>query len=174
MIKDIGTNIRMKEEGSKLCPNSGAQIGKIMESVKEECSKGGDDLVVIQGGGNNLVGLGHKETADQVVKTVTEIMNGKRNRKVAVLSIIRRPREMISEKYEDERKKANRDIQTELCKMKENKMQVSFIDLDPVIHKSMFRVDGVHLNEEGNDRMCMRILTWMKQKEANVNERNRK
>ena len=121
-----------------------------------------------------MVGLGHKETADQVVKTVTEIMNGKRNSKVAVLSIIRRPREMISEKYEEERKKANRDIQTEFCKMKQNKMQVSFIDLDPVIHKSMFRVDGVHLNEEGNDRMCMRILTWMKQKGANVNVRNRK
>ena len=66
------------------------------------------------------------------------------------------------------------EMQAELCKMKMNGMQVSFIDLDPVITDTMFMLDGVHLNREGNDRMSGRILTWMKQKDTRQVERNRK
>ena len=96
------------------------------------------------------------------------------NRKVAVMGIIRRPRECINENYEDERRKANRVLQTELCQMKAEKIQVSFIDMDTVIQDNMFSVDRVHLNREGNDRMSARILMWMKQKEIRTLKRNSK
>ena len=82
--------------------------------------------------------LGHQKTTEEVVKSMREILAVKSKRKVAVLSILRRPRECINKKYEEERKKANREMQAELCKMKMNGMQVSFIDLDPVITDTMF------------------------------------
>ena len=145
-----------------------------MERVKEKCRNGDDDLVVIQGGGNNLTGIGYKKTTEEVISTIREITRGKKNRKVAVVGIIERPSEFMSARYDEERKKTNRAIQMEICKMKEAKIQVSFIDLDPIIQHNMFRVDGVHLNVEGNDRMSSRILMWMKQKEVKVNEGNRK
>ena len=56
--------------------------------------------------------------------------------------------------------------------MKKSKMQVSFIDMDPVIDESMFRLDGV--NGEENDRMSVRILTWIKQKENGRNGEGKK
>ena len=151
--------------------------------MKEKCRDTDDDLVIIQGyypkllsklWSNNLTGIGHNETVEKVLSAVKEITRGKMNRKVAVMGIIRRPRECINESYEDERRKANRVLQTELCQMKAEKIQVSFIDMDMVIQDNMFSVDGVHLNREGNDRMSARILMWMKQKEIRTLKRNSK
>ena len=164
MVKDISRNVSMKEKGSELCCCPGAEIGNIMEKVKEKCKEGDDDFVVVQGGGNNLLKIGYQKTTEEITNTVKEIMRGKTKRNVGVISILKRPRECMNSKYEQERLKANKQIQEELCKMKINKMQVSFIDMDPVIDDSMFRVDGVHVNGEGNDRMSRRILTWIKQK----------
>ena len=174
MVKDLKRNISMKEEGSELYSYAGAQIGVIAEKVKEKCINGGDGLIIIQGGGNNLTAIGYQETVEKVLSTVKEITKSNKNRKVGVMGIIKRPREYMSDRYDEERRKANRVIQTELCRMKEEKMQVSFIDMDPVIQNNMFRLDGVHLNVEGNDKMSARILTWMRQKETRITEGNRK
>ena len=174
MVKEIGRNIRLKEQGSELCCMPGANIINVMEKVKEKCKDSGDDMVVIQGGGNNLTGLGYRKTTEEVVKNVKEILAVNSNRKIAVLSILKRPREFMNMRYDEERKRANREIQTEICKMKIKQMQVSFIDLDPIILDSMYSVDGIHLNREGNDRLSARILTWMKQKETKINDGNRK
>ena len=171
MMKDIRRNISMKEKSSELCSYPGAQIGTITEKVKEKCRDGGDDLVIIQGGGNNLTGIGHRETVEKILSTVKEITTGKKNRKVAVMGIFKRPRECINDRYDEERKKTNSILQTELCKMKVEKTQVSYIDMDAIIQDNMFSVDGVHLNREGNDRMSARILNWMKQKDIRIMER---
>ena len=170
MVKEVGRNIKMKGEGSELCCYPGAQIKEVMERVKEKCRNGEDDLVVIQGGGNNLTGVGHRKTTEEVINTIKEITRGKKNRKVAMVGIIRRPRECINARYEEQRKKTNKAIQTEICRLKESKIQISFIDMDPIIQESMFKVDGVHLSIVGNNRMSTRILMWMKQKEIKISE----
>ena len=54
----------------------------ITEKVKEKCRDTDDDLVIIQGGGNNLTGIGHNETVEKVLSAVKEITRGKMNRKV--------------------------------------------------------------------------------------------
>ncbi|MPC92165.1 hypothetical protein E2C01_087237 [Portunus trituberculatus] len=40
---------------------------------------------------------------------------------------------------------------------------VSFIDLDAAMREGMdFLLDGMHLNEVGNERMCRRMCEWMR------------
>ena len=121
-------------------------------------------LLVIQGGGNDLEGTGEEETVKEVVEAVR--MAEEKNLSVAVVGVMRRPRE--GDRYERLRRRTNARLQEEVLKLKmdwlkNKKGNVSFIDLDATLREGKdFALDGVHLNEGGNERMCRRLREWMR------------
>lgn len=79
--------------------------------------------------------------------------------------IMRRPREPIS--YEWMRKKINRNMLTELGRlkvelMKEKDIGVSFLDLDKKLYESKYTRDLVHLKPEGSKRLGGRLIEWLR------------
>ena len=85
---------------------------------------------------------------------------------MAVVGVMRRPRE--GDRYERLRRRTNARLQEEVLKLKmdwlkNKKGNVSFIDLDATLREGKdFALDGVHLNEGGNERMCRQLREWMR------------
>ena len=170
MIRGMENNIRMEEKESKWCCLPGAKVQEIMVDVKDKCKNRAEDFVVIQGGGNSLVDTGYEETAKVVIDTMKEITEKSEERHVAFVVILKRTRECINKRYDEERIRANREIQRAICKMKERRIKVSYIDMDPIINDQMYKLDGVHLNLQGSRTMATRVLTWLKQKRTPNNQ----
>ena len=166
MVKNTNHHVKCRMEGSGCTSMSGAQIGNIRKKVEEEAAGLKDGLLIIQGGGNGLQYVGQEETVREVVSSVKAAAG--RGNKVAVVGILRRPRE--DRHYEELRRSTNKAIQEELLAMKmewmrEKKGDVSFIDMDRLLEKdASFATDGVHLSESGNRRLGLRLCEWVKMK----------
>ena len=140
MVRRIGQQVGCRMEGSGVDCKPGARIQEVKQKVEERVSSLQDGLLVIQGGGNGLVNVGQEETVKTVVEAV-KAAEGKKM-KVAVVGVIRRPRE--DRRYEWVRLATNARIQEEMLKlkmewMKEKKGDVSFIDLDRVLDQDRLR-----------------------------------
>ena len=142
----------------------GARIQEVKKTVAEKTQSLNNGLLVIQGGGNDLEGTGEEKTVKEVVEAVR--MAEEKNLSVAVVGVMRRPRE--GDRYERLRRRTNARLQEEVLKLKmdwlkNKKGNVSFIDLDATLREGKdFALDGVHLNEGGNERMCRRLREWMR------------
>ncbi|MPC87195.1 hypothetical protein E2C01_082051 [Portunus trituberculatus] len=73
--------------------------------------------------------------------------------------------------YEKTRRETNRMLCKELLKMKmewlTEKGNVSFLDLDGILdHDRLFNRDGVHLNQDGNQKMGRRLAEWMRTRQV--------
>ena len=159
--------VKCNEQGSSCTSLRGAGIKQIVERcelMSDEVEN--DSLMVIQGGGNSLRWLGEETTVKSIMDSVKKIKGKKKDLKIAVVSVLPRPRENYQ--YDELRKTTNRHLQSELCKMKAELMKdkeggVSFIDVDKVLTPKMFMQDGVHLNHEGSIQLGKRVLTWVKE-----------
>ncbi len=117
----------------------GAKIQDIKRKVKEEVQEMDErSLLVIQGGGNNLVETGAEETVKEVIEAVKA---AEEKMCVAMFGVLRCPREGVQ--YEKVRRETNRKICMELMKIKmewmaEKKGNVSFLDMDGILNQDKF------------------------------------
>ncbi len=146
----------------------GAKIQDIKRKVKEEVQEMEErSLLVVQGGGNNLVEAGAEDTVKEVIEAVRA---AEEKMCVAVGGVLRRPREGVQ--YEKVRRETNRKICMELMKIKmewmaEKKGNVSFLDMDGILDQDkFFGRDGVHLNHNGNERLGRRLAEWMRARQV--------
>ena len=164
MMKNTGAHLQTNVSGNSLVCLRGARIQEVKKTVAEKTQSLNNGLLVIQGGGNDLEGTGEEETVKEVVEAVR--MAEEKNLSVAVVGVMRRPRE--GDRYERLRRRTNARLQEEVLKLKmdwlkNKKGNVSFIDLDATLREGKdFALDGVHLNEGGNERMCRRLREWMR------------
>lgn len=164
MVRRVGTHVKLNSEGSACTSLRGARVEEIKKKVVEEAETLKDGLLIVQGGGNSLEEVGEEVTVREAVAAVRAV-EGK-NMSVAVVGVMRRPRE--GPQYEQVRKRTNRRIQEELMKMKctwlkEKKGNVSFIDTDRELKDDrLFAVDGVHLNDAGNEKLGRRLCEWVR------------
>ncbi|XP_063867570.1 uncharacterized protein LOC135104286 [Scylla paramamosain] len=109
----------------------GAKIQDVKRKVKEKVQEMEErSLLVIQGGGNNLVEAGAEETVKEVIEAVRA---AKEKMCVAMVGVLRHPREGVQ--YEKVKRETNRKICMELMKVKmewmaEKKGNVSLLDMD--------------------------------------------
>ena len=169
MLRNVTKVIKCGEEGSGCTSLRGAGIKQIMQNASLNASTiETNGILILQGDGNSLHALGTKETVKSVMSTVKEIKERRPDVKLAVLSIMPRPKE--GKKYESMRLAANRELQAQLCDMKVSLLQkgegdISFMDMDSSLPKEAFAKDGVHLNGEGDVWLGKRLLQWIKEKE---------
>ena len=170
MIKNITRIVKCDKEGSGCFSKRGAGIKEIMLKVKEECSSAAEgSLIVVQGGGNSLKHIGVEDTVNSLVECIKEVRNNRKDLNIAVASILPRPCE--SGQYDNWRKKVNVEVQKQVCQMSLEAVKakegcgVAFLDMDCVMNPQKFARDGVHLNQEGEQCVGSRILTWIKEKE---------
>ena len=164
MVRRTPDVLKCNMPGSGCTSLSGAHIKDVKDRVVEEAaSMEKESLLIIQGGGNNLLQTGCENTVKDVVDSVKAVEEKKMS--VAVIGVLRRPKE--GPEYERLRKETNRKIHEEIIKMKvqwlkEGKGNISFLDMDPVLGQDKFFArDGVHLNEEGQSRMGRRLREWV-------------
>ncbi|KAG0711402.1 hypothetical protein GWK47_020666 [Chionoecetes opilio] len=100
------------------------------------------------------------------MECLKDIKKDRKKVRVAVVGIMRRPRENAG--YEEMRRDTNKRLQEEVVRMKAECSKdpgdygVSFIDLDGALPQEVFEGDKVHLNWEGERRMCGRMLEWIR------------
>ena len=168
MVRNTTKIIKCSEEGSGCCTLRGAGIKQVMAKAVESAEQSKDGMLVIEGGGNSLRALGVEETVASVINNIKKIKGKNKKLKIAVVSILPRPRE--NKAYEKMRTEANKRLQSRLCMLKADIMKnkeegdVSFLDMDLILTESMFCQDGVHFNTEGDVRLGRRILQWIKEK----------
>ena len=166
MVKKTHAYVRCDMKDSGCTSMSGARIGQVRKRVQEEASGMKDGLLVIQGGGNGLECIGKDDTIKETLEAVKAVRG--KNMSVAVIGVLRRPRE--DPQYEWLRRATNRKLQEELVKLKmewkkEKQGDVSFIDMDQVLRDNRcFSRDGVHLSDDGNQRMGRRLCEWVQAK----------
>lgn len=164
MIRNTPAHVKCSLPGSGCTSLPGARIQDIKKKVKEAARDMEDEMLIIQGGGNDLKKIGVEETVKEVVDAVKAAE--KKKMSVAVVGLIRRPREDVT--YERIRRAANKRIFEEVTRMKvewmkEKSGNVSFLDLDRTLDDDrLFARDGVHLNADGNARMGRRLREWVK------------
>jgi hypothetical protein len=154
MIGSLRGKVSVNEAGSEIVCLSGANIIKIREEVKHKSERSNGGLLVLQGGGNGLREIGVEKTVEEIISTTREAHD--KNLAVAVVGILRRPRE--DGIYEQMRKEVNEKVFQRLVKMKVEYMRkheerVSYLDPD-CMKEHMYRIDGVHLNNEGAEGEC--------------------
>jgi len=161
MIGSLRGKVSVNEAGSEIVSLSGADIIKIRGEAcnKSESAKGG--LLVLQGGGNGLRDIGVEKTVEEIISTASEIHN--KNLAVAVVGILRRPREDGT--YDRMRKEVNEKVFQRLMRMKVEYMRkrekrVSYIDPD-CMKEHMYKMDGVHLNNEGAEVFGRKVRRWV-------------
>lgn len=121
--------------------------------------------LIIQGGGNGMEEVGEDETVRCIVDGVKKIKEGRKGLRIAVVGVMRRPRESV--RYEMARRRINKRVQNELGQlkarlMKEKDTGVSFIDTDQELDGRKFARDLVHLSGEGNKLLGARLSEWLK------------
>ena len=177
MVKNVDMHMAMRGENSQLMSLSGKGIGDVTEMAKEKMRGLEEGMVILQGGGNGLRQLGPEQTVKKIMECVREVKREKKIR-VAVVGVLGRPRE--SRGYEELRRETNRRLQQEVVKMKiectkrEGDLGVSFLDLDDALPPGVYGRDGVHLNREGDRRMCKRFLEWVMATERLTRMRERR
>ena len=123
-----------------------------------------DGMLIIQGGGINLIECGVENTVKELMASLKAV-EGK-NIHAAVVGVIRRPREGIE--YERIRQKVNKRICEEVVKMKLQCLtykngNLSYIDPDSTVGEGrFFSRDGVHLNAFGKKKLGGRLYEWVK------------
>ena len=163
MVKNLAAHVKCRMQGSGCTSMRGARIPQIKRKVREEADSMKDGMLIIQGGGNGLEDVGEEETVKEVLEAVKAV-EGK-DMSVAVVGVLRRPCE--GRQYDWMRKRTNRKLQEELMKLKmewlrQKKGNVSFIDMDGVLHDGLFAADGVHLIDVGTERMGRRLCEWVR------------
>ena len=165
MVKNVHKHVRCTMKGSGITSLRGAKVEKIKEEVMKSPKDQSDgELLIIQGGGNDLERKGTEDTVRELVDAVKSA--GKKNTSIAVVGIMKRPRE--GDSYEATRKKTNERLSEELRNLKIEWMRgkkgsVSYIDLDGELTTDQdYQGDGVHLNDRGNERMARRLLEWVR------------
>lgn len=164
MISQVRKHVKMEAEGSKNMCLKGKDIKDVMDEARKCGRELQEGLLIIQGGGNNLTQLGAEDTVKEVIEGIKKVKAQKKNLRVGFVGILRRPKESM--KYEYTRRKVNRKIAEELCKMKMDYMKnddigVSFLDLDGELTGNRFARDQVHLDNEGVRDLGKRILEWI-------------
>ena len=164
MVKWAHRHMAMRGENSKVVSLSGKGIEEVIEAARESMSGLQEGMLILQGGGNGLRQLGPEQTVRRVMEFVREVKREKKVR-VAVVGVLGRPRE--SSGYEELRKETNRLLRQEVldlkleCNKREGDYGVSFLDLDAVLPPGVYGRDGVHLDSEGDRRMCRKFLEWV-------------
>ncbi|KAF2357930.1 SGNH hydrolase-type esterase domain [Trinorchestia longiramus] len=119
-------------------------------------------MVIVQGGGNGLLGNGREATVNVIMKVVEKVQ--KKNVRVAVTSLLRR---LACNEYEWLCKEVNRDLHEKILVMKAesiHKREVgsSSLDMDDLIQAGCFLGDGVHLLKEGETKLSQRFICWIR------------
>ena len=127
----------------------GKGIQEILAVAKQIVAKRESGTLAILGGGNSLGELGPEKTAKLMIEGVKEIKDGKKDLRVVVVGIMRRPRESLGS--ERMRKEANKKVHEEMARikvdlLKEKDIGVSFLDLDRKLNGTMFDRNLAHLN----------------------------
>ncbi|KAG0720429.1 hypothetical protein GWK47_048534 [Chionoecetes opilio] len=165
MVQNVRRQVAMRDQKSVLVSLSGKGMEDVVKEVREQVNGVQEGMVIMQGGGNSLRRLGPEQTVGKVMECLKDIKDRKKVR-VAVVGIMRRPRENAG--YEEMRRDTNKRLQEEVVKIKAECSKdlrdygVSFIDLDGALPQEIFEGDGVHLNWEGERRMCGRMLEWIR------------
>ncbi|KAG0730605.1 hypothetical protein GWK47_000001 [Chionoecetes opilio] len=131
----------------------------VVKEVREQvnCTGRNGDM---QEGGTPLGVLGPEQTVGKVMECLKDIKKDRKKVRVAVVGIMRRPRENAG--FEEMRRDTNKRLQEEVVRMKAECSKdpgdygVSFINLDGALPQEVFEGDKVHLNWEGERRMCGR------------------
>ena len=137
IARSITKVVKCSEQGSNCMSLKGAGIKQIVEQCEQRSEEVEDDsLMVIQGGGNSLKWLGEEMTVESILQGIKKIKRDKKDMKLAVISILPRPRE--NAQYEQMRKATNRHLRSEVCKLKADfvknkKGSVSYLDIDSVV-----------------------------------------
>ena len=175
MIKNVGMKVRLTGNSSVKCMR-GANIGNVMKEVDKVAKDVSDEMVIIQGGGNNLMETGVDKTVECMMSGIRRMKTTNKRVRVAVVSVMRRPVEMAE--YETARMEVNKKLHSavmerwaEYAKDKSDG-GVSFIDMDHVVTERMFDRDGVHLNEEGERCMAGRLIKWIAPRNRIIQQRS--
>ncbi|KAG0724256.1 hypothetical protein GWK47_040956 [Chionoecetes opilio] len=166
MVKNVRRHVAMRDQKSVLVSLSGKGMEDVVKEVREQVNGVQEGMVIMQGGGNSLRRLGPEQTVGKVMECLKDIKKDRKKVRVAVVGIMRRPRENAG--YEEMRRDTNKRLQEEVVKMKAECSKdpgdygVSFIDLDGALPQEVFEGDKVHLNWEGEKRMCGRMLEWIR------------
>ncbi|KAF2355666.1 SGNH hydrolase-type esterase domain [Trinorchestia longiramus] len=122
-----------------------------------------EGMVMVQGGGNELLENGREATVNVIMKMVEKAR--KKNVRVTVTSLLRRP--TCNEEYERLCKEVNRDLHEKILGMKaksiwKREVSSSFLDRDDLIQAGCFLRDGVHLSQEGKTKLHQRFIWWIR------------
>ena len=180
MLRGLGCQeIRMSGESEQVVL-PGARIDKVVDRAVDRVRRTEQDspgLVVIQGGGNGLLEVGVDETVRKVMEGVDSMRRGNADIQVAVMGVMRRPRE--GERYEWARREVNSRISQALVERRlqggysARKGSLSYVDTDSLLSNHGFAADGVHLSMEGRRAVGRRLVQWIVEKEKLIQYRSR-
>ncbi|MPC62954.1 hypothetical protein E2C01_057045 [Portunus trituberculatus] len=146
----------------------GAKIQDVKKKVLEEVIEMEERSLLVIQGGNNLKATGAEETVKEVIEAVKAAEDKKMS--VAVVRVLRCSCEGAW--YINTRRAINWMLCKELLKLKmewlaEKKGNVSFLDLDRILDQDrLFSRDGIHLSQNGNQKMGHRLAEWMRARQA--------
>ncbi|KAG0721162.1 hypothetical protein GWK47_046999 [Chionoecetes opilio] len=95
---------------------SGKGMEDVVKEVREQVNGVQEGMVIMQGGGNSLRRLGPEQTVGKVMECLKDIKKDRKKVRVAVVGIMRRPRENAG--YEEMRRDTNKRLQEEVVKIK--------------------------------------------------------
>ena len=103
MVRHMRKHVKLEAEGSKNISLSGRPLKEILQEAKTQAMGTKKGLLIIQGGGNDLMVRSAAEATKLILETVKEIKKGKNNLRVGVVGILRRPRDSLAYKLEEGR-----------------------------------------------------------------------
>ncbi|KAG0718294.1 hypothetical protein GWK47_052703 [Chionoecetes opilio] len=106
----------MRDQKSVLVSLSGKGMEDVVKEVREQVKGVQEGMVIMQGGGNSLRRLGPEQTVGKVMECLKDIKKDRKKVRVAVVGIMRRPRE--NAEYEEIRRDTNKRLQEEVVRMK--------------------------------------------------------
>lgn len=168
MVGDSGMSalagkISVNEIGSEIVSLGRANVIDIRKHSKLKIENYSRGLFVLHGGGNGLKEIGVEKTVQEITSCVREVHE--KNMSVAVIGILRRPRE--DNTYERMRRDVNMKVFKNLMEFKiecfkMGERNVSFLDPD-CIRENMFGMDGMHLNPEGTEVLGRKVKRWVQE-----------
>ena len=119
-------------------------------------------IMIIQGGGNDLVRYGAENTWDIMKKTMQEVWRKENETTFLIVGVTPRPKE--GKEFERQRETINELMRKQIKYWQNKKGEeltvrrgVFFLDIDEVVKVRDISGDGVHPNEEGYRKMYREI-----------------
>ena len=141
MVRHVRRHVKLDADGSKHLSMSGRPLKEILNEVKQQAAHIEEGVLIVQGGGNDLMARSAEDTAKLIVDTMRQVKAGKKDLRVGFVGVLRRPRESLA--YELRRRWVNKRVGEELGNLKADLAKikdvgVSFLDLDEQLPAKLF------------------------------------